>query len=75
VVELAQQQRAGVAGKLAAGEIGDDLARTEVLKEQRWVATICGRSGGGRVVLKLWFHSPSNTLAATLLKKRVKNPG
>ena len=41
VIGLAQQQRAAVGGEGAAGEIGHDLARTEVLKEQRLVVTVC----------------------------------
>jgi hypothetical protein len=45
-IHLAQQQRAPVAGEVAAGKIGDDLARTQVLKEQRLVVTVCLRNGG-----------------------------
>ena len=41
MIGLAQQQRAAVGGKGAAGKISRDLARTEVLKEQRRVVTVC----------------------------------
>jgi hypothetical protein len=46
MVGLAQQQRAAVGGERAAGEIGHDLAATQVLKEQRLVVTVCQRRSG-----------------------------
>ena len=46
VIDLAQEQRAAVAGKVAAGKIGDDLAVAEGLKEERLVVTVCPRNGG-----------------------------
>ena len=45
-IQLAQEQRAAVAGEVAAGKIGDDLAGAEVLKKQRLVVTVCSRNGG-----------------------------
>jgi len=45
-IQLAQEQRAAVAGEIAAGEIGDALAGPEVLKKQRLVVTVCLRNGG-----------------------------
>jgi hypothetical protein len=45
-INLAQQQRAAVAGEVAAGKISDDLAGAEVLKEQRLMVTVCLRNGG-----------------------------
>ena len=47
-IGLAQEQHAAVAGECAAGKIGHDLARAEVLKKQRLVLTVCRRSSGGR---------------------------
>jgi hypothetical protein len=46
VIDLAQQQRAAVGGESAAGEIGYDSARTEVLKKQGLVLTVCRRRSG-----------------------------
>ncbi len=46
-IQLAQEQRATVAGEATAGKISDDLARAEVLKEERLVVTVCRRSSGG----------------------------
>jgi len=46
-IELTQEQDAAVAGEVAAGEIGHDLAAAQVLKEERLVFTVCPVSGGG----------------------------
>ncbi len=48
-VHLPQQQHPAIAGEGAAGKIGRDLARTQVLKQERLFFTVCRRrSGGGR---------------------------
>ena len=41
VVKTIGQRAREVGGEGAAGEIGHDLARTEVLKEQRLAVTVC----------------------------------
>jgi len=51
VINLAQEQDAAVAGERAAGKIGHDLTRTQVLKEHGLVTTVCPRSSG-----RLCFH-------------------
>jgi hypothetical protein len=45
-VHLAQQQDSAIAGERAAGKIGHDLARTQVLKQHRLVGTVCHRRSG-----------------------------
>ena len=45
-IHLAQQQHAAIAGECAAGKIGHDLARTQVLKQQRLLLTVCRRRSG-----------------------------
>ena len=45
-IHLAHQQRAAIAGEIAAGKIRDHLAGAEVLKEERLVVTVCWRKGG-----------------------------
>jgi hypothetical protein len=48
VIHLAQQQHAAIAGERAAGKIGHDLARTQVLKPHRVGITVCPRSSAER---------------------------
>lgn len=45
-IDLAQEQRAAIAGECPAGKIRDHFARTQVLKEQRLVLTLCRRRSG-----------------------------
>jgi hypothetical protein len=40
-VDLLQEQRASVAGEKPSGEIGDNFARTEILKKHRGILTLC----------------------------------
>ena len=47
-IHLAQQQHAAIAGERAAGKIGRDLARTQVLKQERLFLTVCRRRSGER---------------------------
>ena len=65
MIDLTEQKCAAVAGKVAAGKIGGDLAGTEVLKEQRLPGTVWGRSGGGVRLVRAFIHSPSDALPAT----------
>ena len=46
-VHLAQQEHPAVAGERAAGKIGHDFARAQVVKEQRLALTVCRTSSGG----------------------------
>jgi hypothetical protein len=47
LIKLTQQKHAAIAGKMSHGEVGDDLARTQVIKEQRLQVggKLVGRSG------------------------------
>jgi hypothetical protein len=45
-VDLLQEQGASVAGEEASGEIGDNLARSGVLKMHRGILTLCVPEGG-----------------------------
>ena len=67
VIDLAEQERAAVGGEVAAGEIGDDFAGTEVLKEQRLLGTVCRKSGGGVRSVLAFIHSLSDALPASPL--------
>ena len=62
MIDLTEQEHAGVGGEVATGKIGDDLAGTEVLKEQRLLGTVCGRSGGAVRLVWAFNHSPSDAL-------------
>ena len=64
VIDLTEQEHAAVAGEVAPGKIGDDLAGAEVLKVQRLPGTVCGRSGGGVRLVRAFNHSPSDALPA-----------
>jgi hypothetical protein len=65
VIDLAEQQHAAVAGEIGGGELGDDLAGTEVLKEQPLVVTVCGARGGGVRSVRAIIHSPSDAFPAS----------
>ncbi len=58
-------RRAAAGGEVAAGEVGDDFAGTEVLKEQRLPGTVCRRSGGGVRLVMAFIHSLSDALPAS----------
>jgi len=64
VIDLAQQQHAAVTGEVAGGKVGDDLAGTQVGKEQRLVGTDCRRSGGGSGLRWAFIHSLSDAFPA-----------
>ena len=46
MIHLVEQQHAAIAGEIPGGELGDDLAGTQIGKEQRLVATVCRARGG-----------------------------
>ncbi len=55
-VDLLQEQGTSVAGEEAFGEIGDNFARTEVLKKHQGILTLCLTGVGGRFLFSL-FHT------------------
>ena len=65
VIDLAEQEHAAVAGEIPGGELGDDLAGTEVLKEQRLVVTVCRARGGEGRSVRAFIHSPSDAFPAS----------
>jgi hypothetical protein len=62
-IDLAQEQRAAIAAEGAAGKLGHDFSRTEVLKEHRLGETLCVTGVGGWVGSKL-LHTNYNRSAA-----------
>jgi len=46
LIDLAQQEHAAITAEVSCGEVGDDLTRTEAIKEQRLkLGEKLGRSG------------------------------
>ena len=45
LIDLAEQQRAGVGGEPAAAEVGDDGLGSEAGKVERFGVTVCHRGG------------------------------
>ena len=66
VIDLAEPQRRVVAGEIAGGKVGDDLAGTQVRKEQRLLRTVCRRRGGGVRSSWAFVHSLSDALPPLL---------
>ena len=64
VIDLAEQQHAAVAGKIAGGKIGDHFAGAQVGEKQGLFGTVCHAGSAGQYRAKPLVKRPSNTLSA-----------
>ena len=74
-VHLAQQQSSGIGGESTSGKISNDVARTQILKQERLSFTVCCRRSGEWRFIWLSDIKPSDAFAASLFNAIVIYPG